>query len=179
METVTVRVSSRRMLAPTIPILTSNDSELLLMLSETRTSRKTWTVSSDWIVTWEMSLPRPSLYLESHFVSSQVSGMLGSQEDRAKLSCVFPVLVSPMGKDTHCPNRPVWESEGRSREPPWTAATVTVAVTSSRVTPWELTYMVISKSMPDFALAGTVICTWTPCLSQLVEELQCLPSIVT
>ena len=179
METVTVRVSSISMFVPTMPILASNDSELLLMLSETSTSRKTCMVSSDWIVTWEMSLPRPSLYLESHFVSSQVSGMLGSQEDRAKLSCVFPVLVSPMGKDTHCPNRPVWESEGRSREPPWTAATVTVAVTSSRVTPWELTYMVISKSMPDFASAGTVICTWTLFLSQFVVELQCLPSIVT
>ena len=179
MDTVTVRVSSISMFVPIIPILASNDSELLLMLSETRTSRKTWTVSSDWIVTWEMSLPSPSLYLESHFVSSQVSGMLGSQEDRAKLSCVFPVLVRPMGNETHCPNRPVWESEGRSRDPPWTAATVTVAVTSSKVTPWELMYMVISKSMPDFALAGTVICTWTLFLSQLVEELQCLPSIVT
>ena len=63
--------------------------------------------------------------------------------------------------------------------PPWTAATVTVAVTSSRVIPWEFTYMVTGNSMFALAFAGTAICSWTLFLSQLEDDVQCLPSIVT
>ncbi len=130
-------------------------------------------------MSWEISFPWLSLNLESHLVSSQDSEIFGSQDERAKLSWMFPVFDSASGKETHWPNLPVWESEGRSMLPPWTAATVTVAETSSRVMPCELTYIVIGNSMLALAFAGTVICNCTLFLSQFEEELQCLPSIVT